>query len=302
LQRLEAALASRDSLTPKRVKAGLWLWLGVLRQFRDPVESVRGLRRSVALHRKVGDAFGTAYSLIRLALSLARTGRLEFAQEALDAAIPLLANVSVPTAMAPYFHVSSFVRKLSGDLEGARDHCQKALSLYWTAGAFQGARDMTGSLADTNWALGALDAALAGFREIIDVMRTSNRTTTLGLGVALTNLAGVLTELGRLEEALATAREGLALRKDVGYVWGALDHLALRAALAGKFAEAARLAGYVDSVFAAKKTLRQPNEARARARLNEVLRDRLDADELMSLLAAGATITEEAACRLALCD
>jgi tetratricopeptide (TPR) repeat protein len=237
-----------------------------------------------------------------LAGSLARTGRIELAQEALDAAIPLLDPVSAPTAMAPYFYVSSFVRKLAGDLEGARDHCQKALSLYRTAGAHQAARDMTGSLADTNWALGALDAALAGFREIIDVMRTSNRTTTLGLGVALTNLAGVLTELGHLEEALAAAREGLALRKDAGYVWGALDHLALRAALGGKFEEAARLVGYVDSVFAAKKESRQPNEARARGRLIQVLSENLRPDEFIRLLAQGATITEEEACRLALSD
>ena len=175
-------------------------------------------------------------------------------------------------------------------------------SLYRTAGADQSARDMTGSLADTNWALGALDAALAGFRAIIDVMRTSNRTTTLGLGVALTNLAGVLTELGHLDEALGFAREGLALRKDGGYVWGALDHLALRAALAGKFEEAARLAGYVDSVFAAKKEVRQPNEARARGRLVQLLSENLKPDECIQLLAQGATITEEEAYRLALCD
>ena len=133
-------------------------------------------------------------------------------------------------------------------------------------------------------------------------MRTSNRATKLMFGVALTNVARVLTELGHLNDALKVAREGLGYRRDVGYVWGALDHLALRAALAGHIAPAARLAGYVDSVFLAKKTVRQPNEARARARLNQILQSRLDDDEMWRLLAEGATITEEEACRLALSD
>jgi hypothetical protein len=90
------------------------------------------------------------------------------------------------------------------------------------------------------------------------------------------------------------------LRRTAGYAWGALDHLALRAALVGRCADAARIVGYVDGVFAARRVVRQANEARARARLDHVLHERLEGHERSKLMAEGATMAEEDACRLAL--
>jgi predicted ATPase/DNA-binding winged helix-turn-helix (wHTH) protein len=298
--RFELALARRGSRTPQRVLAGLWLWFGVLHQFSDAVQSVRALRRAVVLHRRAGDAFGTGYSLIRLANLLARAGRLDLAQRALDAARPLLARTPMPGVMAPYFSAAGFVRKLSGDLAGAREDHQKSLSLYRSVHAEREAAQVCGTLADTTWALGDLDAAATGFREAIELMRGSNKGTKLILGANLTNLAGVLIERGDFDEALIAAREGLELRLAAGYAWGALDHLALRAALVGRWADAARLTGYVDAVFTARGLVREPNEARARARLHHVLGDRLDTKERAALVTEGATMSEEDACRLAL--
>ena len=300
LSRIELALRRCSARTPPRIRGRLWLWLGVLHQFSDPLKWVRALRRAVALHRRSGDMFGTGYSLMRLAGALARTGRLDLAQKALDEARPLLARRAVPAAMAPYFHAAGFVRKLAGHLAQARTNYEKGLELYRSAGCERDAVQLCGNLADINWALGELDAAAAGFREAIALMRASNMGTKLVLGVNLTNLAGVLVERGDFEEALIAAREGLDLRKTGGYAWGALDHLALRAALIGRLADAARLAGYVDAVFAARGVVRQANETRARARLDRVLRDRLDTNECVALMAQGEAMSEEDACRLAL--
>ena len=298
--RFELALARCGSRTPQRVRADLWLWFGVLHQFSDAMQSVRALRRAVVLHRRAGDAFGTGYSLIRLANVLARTGNLDRAQRAVEAARPLLARSPMPGVMAPYFNTAGFVRKLAGDLAGARTHYEKSLSLFRSAGSERLAVEILGSLADTNWALGALDAAVAGFRETIALMRGSNMSTKVTLGVTLTNLAGVLVERGKFDEALSAAREGLELRKAVGDTSGALDHLALRAALVGRWADAARLAGYIDALFATRGIVRQVNEARARTRLDSLLRDKGDAGERAQLMAEGATMSEEDACRLAL--
>ena len=299
LARVELALSRCNSRTPQRIRGRLWLWLGVLHEFSDPVKSVRALRRAATLHRRAGDGFGTGYSLLRLGSELARTGRLDLAQRALDRARPLLARRPAPAAMAPYFHIAGFVRKQAGDLVGAREHYEKSLSLYRSAGLERDAAMLCGNLADTNWVLGKLDAAIAGFREAIGLMRGSIGGTRI-LGVNLTNLAAVLVARGDFEEALSAAREGIELRKTAGYVWGGLDHLALRAALVGRCADAARVAGYVDAVFAAKGVVRQLSEARARARLDRVLCDGLDANERAKLLAEGATLTEQDACRLAL--
>ena len=299
LARIELALARCSPRTPQRIRARLWLWLGVLYQFSDPAKWVRALRRAVALHRRAGDAFGLGYSLMRLASALAKTGRLDLAQRALDRARPLLAHSHVRAAMAPYFQAAGFVRKLSGDLAGAREDHEKSLSLYRSAGAERNAAQICGSLADTNWALGELDAAATGYREAIELMR-SNKGTKLILGVNLTSLAGVLVERGDFDEALSAAREGLELRLAAGYAWGALDHLALRAALIGRRADAARVVGYVDAMYAAKGVVREPTDARARARLDRVLSDQLDDSERAKLMAEGATMNAEGACRLAL--
>jgi hypothetical protein len=79
-----------------------------------------------------------------------------------------------------------------------------------------------------------------------------------------------------------------------------LDHLALRAALAGKVANAARLASFTNLTYTAKEASRQPNEARAQDRLQALLREALTPDELEHLLAEGAKMSEEEACRMAL--
>jgi hypothetical protein len=221
------------------------------------------------------------------------------ARRILDATLPLV-NGGVSGLKGPYFHASSFTRKSIGDLEGARDDCMRSLAAYQAAGVASLALEQRGSLADTHWALGSLDAALAEFRSVVAEMRASRHATKLMLGVNLTNLAGVLTEMGALDEALDVAREGLPARLHAGIVLGALDHLALRAALCGKLTRAARLAGYADSKYAPGKSRRQTNEARARERLQRLLLDQPNADELLRELQDGARISEDEACRLAL--
>jgi len=44
-----------------------------------------------------------------------------------------------------------------------------------------------------------------------------------------------------------------------------VDHMAMRAALAGRGLDAARIAGYADAIRAQKEAPREPTEARARA-------------------------------------
>ena len=70
--------------------------------------------------------------------------------------------------------------------------------------------------------------------------------------------------------------------------------------LAGKVASAARVTGYADAIYAAKEASRQPNEARARNRLLALLREKLSPDDIERLLADGATMSKDEACRLAL--
>ncbi len=301
LQRLHAAVASVGSITLESDEARLWLWLGLLWSPAAPAQALTAFERAIGLYRRLGDALGLSHSLIRLARVLAMMGRFNQSARLLTEAYPLMEGVGLKKLLGSYFHQDGFLKLMTGDLAGARMDYEKALSLYRHTGAELDAFGMLVNFADVTWALGDLDAAMATYLEMVATLRTSSPTSRKKfLGNVLTYLAGVLTERGRFDEALAAAREGLPLANTQGFRWIVVDLLALRAALAGKIANAARMAGFADSTFAAKQASRPPNEARARNRLQALLREALTPDELERLLAEGAKMSEEETCRLAL--
>jgi len=227
-------------------------------------------------------------------------GRIEQAAAVLAEARSLLDHATPPRTWGEYFLALGIVKRESGDLAAAREDYERCLSLARSAEAESMIVSALIFLADLTWETGDLDTAASGFREAAELIRNKQRASKGKLGLCLTNLAGIHTERGELDEALADAREGLPLRKESGYTWGAMDHLALRAALAGETANAARIAGHADAAYAAKATPRQGNEARARSRVDALLRERLATDALERLLAEGAGLTEDEAVKLAL--
>ena len=301
-QRLEAAIARVGPQTSESDQARLWRWLGEMWTMEKPAQAVEAYERAIELHRRTGGGSAPGILLVWLGEELARMGRVEQAASVLAEAFPAVERAGAPKTSAHYFLVSGVVKTMTGDLAAARVDYERGVSLARSSGA---ERLMLGGLiflADLAWETGDLDVALAGFREAAALIRKRTMTPKGMLGLCLTNLAGIHTERGELDEALAAARDGLPLRKEAGFAWGAFDHLALRAALAGKRASAARLAGYADAAYAAKATPRQANETRARDRLQTLLRETFARDELERLLAEGATMSEEEAVRLALED
>ena len=302
VQRLEAALACAGSDTSESEQARLCLSLGVRLGEAAPAKAVAPLERAADLYRRLGDAPWLAQSLLKLGVVLALMGRFERATLVFAEAFPLVERLGLPKVIAGYFKDLGGLMVMTGDLASARMYLEKALSGYRDARAESAALAILVMLADVTWALGDLDAALAALSETVARLRNSPLSSKDSLGVCLTNLAGVCTERGELDQALAAAREGLPLLEEAGYAWSVLDLLGLRAALAGKLANAACLAGHADSAFAAKKSSRQPNEARAHERLQALLREKYDPDELKRLFAEGAAMNEDDACRLALED
>jgi predicted ATPase/DNA-binding winged helix-turn-helix (wHTH) protein len=301
-QRLEAAVASVGSQTSELDQARLWRWLGEMWAMERPTQAVVAYERAIEFHRRVGDGSVPGHLFVWLGELLTLMGRVEQAVSVLAEAFSALERKGTQKTWGHYFLFSGFVKTMTGDLAAARIDYERGVSLARSTGA---ERLMLGGLtflADLAWEAGDLDMAFAGFREAAALIRNRAMTPKGLLGLCLTNLAGIHTERGELDEALAAAREGLPLRKEEGYSWGAFDHLALRAALAGKTASAARLAGYADAAYAAKATPRQANETRARDRLQTLLRETSAPDELERLLAEGATMSEEEAVELALED
>ena len=301
VERLEAAVARIEPSTPDADRARLWFWLGVLWDMA-PLQALAAFERAHTFYRSLDDAFGRAHTLVRLARVLTQMGRFDESASALTDAFRVIERAKLPKILGVYFTNSGFYKMLTGDPSGARVQYEKALALFRDSGVEFATLSSLANLAGVNWHLGDLDGAEAAFRQSIAMLRQTPTSRKNSLGFALANLSGVLTERGELDEALSAAREAVPLLDDGGYAWNFLDHFALRMALAGKIEKAARVVGYADSVHTMRKTVREPEDARARNRLNALLCDKLDRNELERLLADGAALDGGDACRLALED
>ncbi|HEY4138772.1 MAG TPA: tetratricopeptide repeat protein [Casimicrobiaceae bacterium] len=295
----DAALDQIEDETPLSHQAELWSGLGTLLGTTDPPRAVAAMERSIEFYRRLHDLPELGKALAALGRVCVFMGRFERAGALLAEAFPLLENAHAPKWLGRYFETFAFLQMLTGDLASARTHFEEALFLYRNVGADSQLLAVLLNLADMRWAQGDLDGALASFREAVARIRTSPNLPKDLLGFALANLAGVHIERGELADAFLRAREGLALCREAQCA-SSLDHLALGAGLLGKFADAARLAGYTDHWWTAKEAKRQPNEARARGRVDALLRENLTAEELDHLLVEGAKLSIDEACRLAL--
>jgi predicted ATPase len=297
-QRLEAAAAVIGVNTPETDEARLYLWLGLLTRNTSSARSLVLIERAVGLYRKVDYSLEIGHASVLLARGLAAAGRFQESAAALAEALPKLEISGIPKLLGLYHGSAATLNAFAGDPVKARSEFQKAISLYREGGSEISALESMSNLADVSWTLGDLAGAEAALREYI-VMRGSPFVRRSGLGNALGNLAGILTEQGRLDAALEAAREALPLLVEAGRAWSHIDHLALRAALAGKYANAAELAGFSDASHGTRQT-RAPNEARARSRLTAILQQHFDTISLEELLEKGGRISEAEACRLAL--
>ena len=299
VQWLETAIALVGPHTSESDQARLWLVLGRLVD-ETPLRARPALERAVDLYRRLGDAVWLGLAFARLGRVLAHMGRFEEAEAALVEARPLL-EASGRRKLPGFFHFNfAFLKSLAGDLTAARLHYERSLALDRDVGDDFGAVAALGNLANVTWALGDLDGAESAFRQQVTRVRQLPIGTNRMIGWASASLAGVLTEQGKLDEALAVFRSGLPLVAEGGSAWMFGDCLALRAALAGKIADAARLAGHADAMFAAKQATRHPIDARHRARIDALLHQAFGGAELDALLAEGAKLSEAEAYRLAL--
>jgi predicted ATPase/class 3 adenylate cyclase len=295
-QRLDAIVANVTGATP-RTAARFWMAVGMMSSEASRSRATAAYERAIEHFRQADDPIGVGETLlhlirIRVTATVTETGAL------LAEAEPLIERSGSPRLQVRLAMVRGVVALAAGDFPVARTHLNTGLALARTAGSERDVLIMLNTLADTSWALGDLDGAIADTREVIARLRQSQLPTTYTLGYALANLAGALTERGDLEEAISVAREAMLVLRDEGSYWF-LDHVALCVALGGNVDDAARLEGFCNAAFRAQGDERSPNEARLRARLLDLLHDRLTPDALERLLAEGAKLSEEEACRLA---
>ena len=300
IERFEAASALLPVAAPTYEQARFWLWFGFLLEPSAPPRAIAAFQCSLDLYGTLGDPQGVAQAATWLARPLTIVGQYEASASALALALPALERCGLPKLRAFYLANMGFLKTQTDDLCEARALFIDASSLYLDLGSDVGAAASLHNIANTSWALGDLAAAESAFREVVALHRNSGHRGKDPLGFSLGNLAGVLTERGKLDEALLTAREALPLLHGSENAWLLIDHLALRTALVGNLPNAVTIAGFADAAHAARAATRQVNEVRARERVNELARTRFDASVLERYRESGARISATEACRLAL--
>ena len=299
---LDTAVERIGIHTPDSVQAALWHWQGALWTGELPQRAVAAYERSVELYRRSKDALALGSSLVQLGRNFADMTRMEEASRALAEAFPLLQSTGLQRPLGSYFWVNGYVMAAAGELTNARLQFEHGLSIFRSTATDRGIVHSLNALADIAWAQGDLDGAMHSLRECIALTQNSPLADRTPLAYPLCNLAGVLTERGALAEALIVAREALPLLRGLATAHVGMDHLALRAALAGKPTNAARIAGYLDAVFTTRHIPRQQNEVRARERLQALLSRELTSKDIERLLDEGSKINVDEVCRIALED
>lgn len=287
---------------PARIAARVWHRLGASYVEATPKRALAAFQSALALPREQIDMVTLASLLRTYAGALEITGRANEASAALAEALPLAERSGLARLMSEVIATRASVRLPAGDARGARSDQEAALALCRSVGAERNTLNTLSNLADADWALGDVAQAIAGFREAAARLRQAAIVHRDLLGLTLGNLVGALTEQGDLEEARTVAAEALPLLREEQTVWLWFDHFALRVGARGRIGDAARLAGYADAMLAAHDRVRQPNESRARQSLHAILSDKLAPDVLTRLLAEGADLSEDEACRIALAD
>jgi tetratricopeptide (TPR) repeat protein len=296
---VQAAIARIGPQTRELAQARLWLWLGKLLD-ETPAQALPALERAVALYRRQKAPIALGLALMRLGRVLAFMGKYDVAEASLKEGRPLIEGAG-PSALNFYHFNSGFLKNMMGDPAGAQIHYERALELAREARNELLVMAAIGNLAIVTWGLGELEAAAKSLRELVVLLRSSPASTRRLLGFGLMNLAELLVDKD-IHESLALAREGLPLVRADGSAWVFSDYGSLRAGNEDKLAKAALLAGYADFAHAANGGTRSFVTTRARDRLRSLLLDKLPADELDRLLAEGAKLNEDDACRLALDD
>jgi predicted ATPase/DNA-binding winged helix-turn-helix (wHTH) protein len=145
------------------------------------------------------------------------------------------------------------------------------------------------NLVDLLWEVGALEEARRMASELAEAFRTKPAPVS-DMAILLVNLLGILSEMGRLDDALAVAREALPVMRRGRYSY--VEEWLYLFWRRGQFEAAAVLLGASDAERLRYGTPHQENERRLVAAARAGLESRGDADAFASRLARGAALRE----------
>ncbi|HYK54660.1 MAG TPA: tetratricopeptide repeat protein, partial [Candidatus Eremiobacteraceae bacterium] len=252
--------------------------------------------RSIRLYERVGDVRGAAYALRMLAYSLLQVGESDEANRVIERAVVAFRTRGDKVGIASCLGLLGVSAYAQGDLASGRRHYIQAVAACRELGDELATADVLGNFGELEFADGHPERALRLVTESLEI--TSRGKEVANLAIDHNNRAAYCIALGRLDEAKASAQEGLRCARGERNEWNiyvALQHLALLQAIAGTSISAARIVGFVNAQYERLGLDREATEKWAYDRLLEELRSRLNASEFEELLSEGASWSEDRA-------
>jgi len=294
-----AAIERLHNEVPLLVAARVWQAAGLFQDL-DLDASITASRTAAALYREAGDTLGLALALTAIGECLAMLGRLDEAEPTLLEALAL--SPSGPTGnmeLSNNFNLG-WVYAQKGDHAGAEPYFQRALALAQIGGETRTELMLYGNLCDVAYLRG--DYAEAERINQIVFSRTSATLHPHVRAMALNTQISIEIALGKLDTALATARQAMKLIRQEHSVFHVLDALALRHALANRIDKAALLLGFTDHAINQQLYTRRVALIKSVAELRPLLETALPYAERHALAVRGALLTEDQAITLALAE
>lgn len=290
----ESALARLNSDEQPELASRAWEGLSYLTEGKRSIEAGQ---RAVELARRSGDPALMTSNLSYLGFRLARAGRMQEAETAIEGALELSRESRLTGTPIQVFALTN--RALVADVCGRSDEARKsydeALCLATELGDSHGATTIRVNMAELEFQAGNAARALELVAEVEEDQRgpAADRLVVSALQngaayrIALGDITGArVAALGALQHA----RGVFALNVTIS-----IQHLATVAICNGDVRRGGRLLGYVDARFLNEHYARESTEQRAYELVLTALREQLSDSEIEGLAAEGARLSEDQA-------
>ena len=301
---LERCLALRDRIdasTPKLSRAMMAKTIARLGTISFRVESFVAAGQAADLFRELGETSHLYEALAARAASACERGETQSAKDAIDEALRIERPDFPGRQRASLAWSRSRWYALQGRIEEALEATLEQARLYREDGLELGEMIATGAnVTAYEIALGRYESAERRGRHALERMAALGATSQTGH--FRSSLALCYLMQGRLREARAEAAVALPLLRQEGDEFRLLDPLSLGAALAGRFREAARLIGFVDTHRARSGAGLYASQQERREQVDRLLAANLTPADVATLTAEGAALGIDAAFAIALAD
>ena len=276
---------------PAAVAARYWLAIaspGMFYRVPRPLQA-EAARRAEQLYRTLGEARRVFFSLVMLARHEFELDHDDAGKEMADRARRILQPDWPALLRVRLMRMDSNVARKDSRFQDALVIFREVARVCAQAGDWSAEINARNNLVDLLWEFGSIEEAAHESCSLAEQMRARPVGPT-DTAFVLSNLIGILSETGRVEEATTAARESIAaMRRAKQYYLDEFVHLFWRR---GQLQTAALLLGASEAVVTGNGAPRQPNERRLVAQARPELEAALSHAAFASNLAAGATLGE----------